>query len=122
MKFDFLKTMQIYFVFHINLLQLAVNDFLFSQHAESQESVVITDSQHIWYVNSILDFKYDHCCQSHLLKYLVNWENHCDNMVKKNKNLVWIAVLQEFKAKKERKREEKWAAASYINRKFWFVS
>ena len=43
-------------------------------------------------------------------------------MTKKNKNLVWVAVLQEFKGKEERRREKKWAAASYINKKFWSVS
>ena len=76
MKLDFLKIMQIHFVFHVNLLQLTVNDSLFSQHAEFWESVVITDNQCVWYVNSIFDFKYDHYCWFHFLKYLVNWKSH----------------------------------------------
>ena len=76
MKLDFLKTMQIHSVFHVNLLQFAVNDSLSDQHAEFWEFVVIINNQHTWYVNSILNFKYNHCCQSHFLKYLVNWKNH----------------------------------------------
>ena len=76
MKFNFSETMQIHFVFHVNLLQFAVDDSLLSQQAELQESVVVTDNQHTWYVNSILDFKYNHHCQFHFLKYLMNWESH----------------------------------------------
>ena len=46
MKFNFSETMQIHFVFHVNLLQFAVDDSLLSQQAELQESVVVTDNQH----------------------------------------------------------------------------
>jgi len=46
MKLDFSKIIQIHSVFHVNLLQLTVNNSLLSQHAEFQESVVITDDQH----------------------------------------------------------------------------
>ena len=40
---------------------------------------------------------------------------------KENRNLVWVAVLQELKAKEEKRREKKWAAASYIieSSDFW---
>ena len=44
-KLDFLKIIQIHSVFHVNLFQLAVNNSLSDQHAEFQESVIVTDDQ-----------------------------------------------------------------------------
>ena len=40
----------------------------------------------------------------------------------KNRHLVWIAVLWEFKAKEKKRKEEKWAVTSYINKEFWSLS
>jgi hypothetical protein len=50
-------TINVYFVFHVNLLQHDVNDSLFEQISKSWEFVIAENDQREWYVNDIQNFK-----------------------------------------------------------------
>ena len=63
-------------VFHANLLQHEADDPLPGQHPAPREPVEAEDGQREWYVNSILNSKYDRRFQPPLLQYFVNWEGH----------------------------------------------
>ena len=75
-ELNLLIFMKIHSVFHVILLNHIANDLLSSQRQKFQEFVIIENDERFWYVNSILNFKYDKCYHSSLLKYYVDWENH----------------------------------------------
>ncbi len=68
--------MKIHLIFHVILLNHIASDFLSSQHQKSWELIIIKNNERFWYVNSILNFKYDKHYNLFLLKYYINWENH----------------------------------------------
>ena len=61
-------------VFHANLLQHEADEPLPCQHPAPREPVEAEDGQREWYVNSLLNSKYDRRFQPSLLQYFVNWE------------------------------------------------
>ena len=70
------ETVKIHPVFHVNLLQHDPADPLPGQHPAPRDPVIAEDGQREWYVNSILNSKYDRRYQPPLLQYFVIWEGH----------------------------------------------
>ncbi len=68
--------MKIHSIFHVTLLNHITSDFLSNQHQKSQELIIVKNNERFWYVNSILNFKYDKHYNSSLLKYYINWKDH----------------------------------------------
>ncbi len=75
-ELNFLTFMKIFSIFHVILLNHIASDFLSSQRQKSWKLIVIKNDKRFWYVNSILNFKYDRCYNSSLLKYYIDWKNH----------------------------------------------
>ncbi len=64
--------MKIHSIFHVILLSHIASDFLSNQYQKSWKLIIIKNDERFWYVNSILNFKYDKCYNSSLLKYYIN--------------------------------------------------
>ena len=75
-QLELLPGVKIHLVFHANLLQHEADDPLPGQHPAPREPVEAEDEQREWYVNSILNSKYDRRFQPPLLQYFVNLEGH----------------------------------------------
>ena len=68
--------MKIHSVFHVTLLSHVATDPLSGQCQEPQESVVTENSERVWYVIRIFNFKVNQHFNSLLLKYYVKWEGY----------------------------------------------
>ena len=75
-QLDISETVKIYSIFHVNFFLHETNDSLSEQRQKLRKSVIVSNEQREWYVNSILNSKIDRKFQSSLLKYFVNWERH----------------------------------------------
>ena len=75
-QLDLPGQMKIHPIFHASLLQHAATDPLPGQRQEPRDPVVAEDGQREWYVDSILNSKYDRRYNPPLLKYYVNWEGY----------------------------------------------
>ena len=68
--------MKIYSVFHIILLSYVTTDSLSDQCQEFWELIITENSEWVWYVIRIFNFKVNQCFNSLLLKYYVEWEGY----------------------------------------------
>ena len=68
--------MKIHSIFHVILLNHITSDSFSSQRQKLWKLIVIKNNERFWYVNSILNFKYDKCYNSFLLKYYIDWKDH----------------------------------------------
>ena len=68
--------MKVHSVFHITLLSHVTTDSLSGQRQEPWELIVTENSEWVWYVIRIFNFKVNQCFNSLLLKYYVKWEGY----------------------------------------------
>ena len=81
--FEFMK---IHSVFHVNLLSHVTIDSLSDQIQALREFVIVENDKQTWYVNRVLNFKFDRRYISTLFKYYIDWKKH--NSIWKFFNLV----------------------------------
>ena len=75
-KLELSEFMKVHSVFHIILLSYVTTNSLSDQHQELWESVITENSERVWYVIRIFNFKVNQCFNSLLLKYYVEWEGY----------------------------------------------
>ena len=75
-KFELSTFIKIYSVFYIFFLSYVATDFLFSQWQESWEFLIAENSNWAWYVNHVLNFKFNKQYSFLFLKYYINWEDY----------------------------------------------
>ncbi len=75
-KLNLSTFMKLHLIFHVILLNHITSDFLLNQYQKLQELIVVKNDERFWCINSILNFKYDKCYNSSLLKYYIDWKNH----------------------------------------------
>ena len=68
--------MKVHSVFHIILLSHVTTNSLSGQCQEPWEPVVTENSEWVWYIIRISNFKVNQCFNSLLLKYYVKWEGY----------------------------------------------
>ena len=68
--------MKVYSVFHITLLSHVTTDSLSGQRQEPWELIVTENSEWVWYVIRIFNFKVNQRFNSLLLKYYVEWKGY----------------------------------------------
>ncbi len=74
-KLKLSETMHVYDIFHSDLLQLAVNDFLSDQKNELFKSIVINDEDE-WEINNILNSRW----YWRRLQYRVKWNDYDNDL------------------------------------------
>ena len=68
--------MKVHSVFHLTLLSYVTTDPLSDQCQELWELIITENSEWVWYVIRIFNFKVNQCFNSLLLKYYVEWEGY----------------------------------------------
>ena len=68
--------MKVHSVFHITLLSYVTTDSLSGQRQEPWEPVITENSEWVWYVIRIFNFKVNQRFNPPLLKYYVEWEGY----------------------------------------------
>ena len=75
-KLKLSEFMKVHSVFHVILLSYVTTDSLSGQYQELWESVITENSEWVWYVIRIFNFKVNWHFNSLLLKYYVEWEGY----------------------------------------------
>ena len=75
-ELELLKFMKVHSVFHITLLSHVATDPLPGQCQEPWELIITENSEQVWYVIRIFNFKVNQRFNPLLLKYYVKWEGY----------------------------------------------
>ena len=67
---------KIHLIFYTSFLNHVITDPLPSQQQESQESVIVENDNQVWYVNCVLNFKFNRQYSFPFLKYYINQKDY----------------------------------------------